>query len=138
MGGVGRLYGVCMTPKIKTIELSRAIKRKLEKNSMSQRQAAFECGVNSSTLSRIISAKGLPDFENIAKVCDWLNMPYANFLEATEDCVVFYEDQDKLEIIVALINGDENLAPEDRRKLIDIFIAAYDGFARVQNAATKV
>lgn len=123
MGGVGRLYGVRMLINIH--ELSKAIRRKLALDNISQKTAARQAGVSDSTLSRTALGKSRPDFDIFIRLCRWLDQPAENFINSDSDKIVIYPHQDPASVAAELIRRDPKMKEEYKEALIAIFTTAY-------------
>lgn len=119
---------------IKFGELFEALKRKIDRLGISQRAAAGEIGVSSSTVSRICAGRTVSiDAENIAKICAWLDVPVQRYMSDFDGNCVFFDSTEKLDVITDLILHDESIPDENKPKFIEIFSETYKQFARLGN-----
>lgn len=112
--------------------LSAAVKRCLKNKGLSQGDAAEEIKIGSSTVSRLITDHAPMDFDNVARICDWLDLPIAAFLNTDEICeelrTITRDRRNTLEIIVCIVHQDPAIRKDAKHEFAEIFAAAYSQF----------
>lgn len=78
-------------------------------------------GVSASTLSRIENGK-IPDIDTFLAVCDWLEIPPAEFIKNTED----KGKKDDYSAICAKLRTDRRLKPTVADAIATLIEAAID------------
>lgn len=117
-------------PFYRLAELSAALQRKQDRLGLTLRHIERETGVSASTLSRLQCGKTRNlDANNYAALCRWLGAPLARF-QNLGDCIAHAKDQDKLEIIIDLINRDPEIPDENKAVFVKLFSLAYGAFAK--------
>ncbi len=115
-------------PAVNVAELGMYIKRKRESEHLSLRDVAKQTQVSASTLSRIENGTGVPDTPTLARLAQWLNIPFERIVGAgqTPDSpIVYYPEESLPDIVEAHLRADRNLTPDMARALAEIFRAAY-------------
>ena len=120
-------------PLINVAELGKYIKRKRQSEHLSLRVVARETQVSASTLSRIENGTGIPDAETLARLAEWLNVPFERIVKAPhrqdEELVVYYPQESTPDIVEAHLRADRNLTPDTARALSELFRVAYKQFS---------
>lgn len=112
-------------------ELGRMIKAKRERENLSLRDLENLIYVSSSSLSRFERGVGSPDFDTLAKLAEWLDVPVERFVADEEEKsgqVTNYIDKPLPEIIREFLMKDKNLTPSNAARLAAIFQVSYEQF----------
>lgn len=90
-------------------------------NGLTLRQAAEQCGITASTLSRIERGVGDPDTLTMRRLSEWAGVPLELALDMPAPQQSFGE-------LLAFIATDGNIAPRYREQLQEIVATAYRVF----------
>jgi len=96
------------------------------------REAANECGVSSSTLSRIERAEARPDLDTVQALVNWVGVPLARVSTgpATSKRHSPTKGKDAIRSVEIQFRADPDLAPEAAEALIKIVREAYIAMKR--------
>jgi transcriptional regulator with XRE-family HTH domain len=98
-----------------------------ESKSLKLREAANECGVSSSTLSRIERAEARPDLDTVQALVNWIGVPLERVTTAalTSKHPPLRQRGDAISSVEIQFRADPDLAPEAAEALIKIVKEAY-------------
>lgn len=114
------------------------IKAKRRETGQGLRAAAAECGVSSSTLSRLErgDASSLPDADTLTKLASWLKTTVAALLSEKKK----HTDEPELttpEVVEVHLRADKRLSPETATALGRAFMLLYDQLAKGPNTKDR-
>lgn len=100
-----------------------SLEAKLARNKLSLREAARQCGVSASTLSRLLRCE-LPDMDSFGLLCGWMRTrPDVFFVEA--ELLPLAQHVTPLALVTSALRSDEALPDEAREKLVELMKVAY-------------
>lgn len=117
--------------------IAESIRRKLaDAGGMPLKEAAKECGISASTLSRLQNycSVGHIEGETMMRLATWLGVPCARLLMHGGAEARTLDLIDAKPLILDIIAADESLRPEVREALSSIFAASYDAAAKLCGA----
>lgn len=117
------------------IGLGALVKGHREGKGLSLRDAGEECGVSSSTLSRIERGEARPDLDTVQALVDWVGVPLERVVHRRGDTPKRTDKKrsDPLASVEVQFRADPNLRPEAAEALIRIMKQAYIAVAKKQN-----
>jgi len=103
-----------------------------ESKGLKLREAANECGVSSSTLSRIERAEARPDLDTVQALVNWVGVPLARVSTGpgTSKRPSPTKGKDAISSVEIQFRADPDLAPEAAEALIKIVREAYIAMKR--------
>jgi transcriptional regulator with XRE-family HTH domain len=109
------------------IGLGALVKGHRESKDLSLRDAAEECGLSSSTLSRIERGEASPDLDTVQALVDWVGVPLERVVQRRGEAPKRSDVQktDPLGSVEVQFRADPNLRPEAAEALIRIVKQAY-------------
>lgn len=120
-------------PIINVAELGHYVKRKREGNRLSLRAVAKQTQVSASTLSRIENGTGTPDAQTLARLAQWLNLPFERVIglqSQNEKPIVYFPQESLPDIVEAHLRADRKLNSDTAKALSDLFRVAYTQFSK--------
>ncbi|MGB8297685.1 MAG: helix-turn-helix transcriptional regulator [Polyangia bacterium] len=98
-----------------------------ESKGLKLREAADECGVSASTLSRIERAEARPDLDTVQALVNWIGVPLERVATgaATSKRLPSRQGDDAISSVEIQFRADPDLAPEAAEALIKIVREAY-------------
>lgn len=116
-------------PVINIVELGKNVRRKRESERLSLRDVAKQTQVSASTLSRIENGTGTPDTPTLARLAQWLSLPFERIVglnhAAADAAIVYYPRESTPDIVAAHFRADKNLTPEAASYLAEMVRLAY-------------
>jgi transcriptional regulator with XRE-family HTH domain len=104
-----------------------------EGRGLNLREAATECGVSPSTLSRIERGEARPDLDTIRALVDWVGVPVERIMTGSGDERIVRKgprsSNSALENVEIQFRADPQLRPEAAEALIRIVREAYKGLS---------
>jgi transcriptional regulator with XRE-family HTH domain len=107
------------------------VKAKRREKGIGLRDAAVECGVSPSTLSRLErgTTTSLPDADTLTKVAAWLQTPLATIFAEDSATAIDTPELSTPEIVEVHLRADKRLAPATALALGRAFRLLYDQMA---------
>lgn len=115
-------------PVINIVELGKNVRRKRESERLSLRDVAKQTQVSASTLSRIENGTGTPDTPTLARLAQWLSLPFERIVgmnQGADSAIVYYPQESTPDIVAAHFRADKNLTPEAASYLAEMVRLAY-------------
>lgn len=115
-------------PVINIVELGKNLRRKRESERLSLRDVAKQTQVSASTLSRIENGTGTPDTPTLARLAQWLSLPFERIVgmpNGGDSAIVYYPRESTPDIVAAHFRADKNLTPEAATYLAEMVRLAY-------------
>ena len=108
------------------------VQAKRREQGIGLREAATECGVSPSTLSRLERgiSTSLPDADTLAKLAAWLKTPIASFFSEEPTKVLDGPELTTPEVVEVHLRADKRLAPATALALGRAFRLLYDQMAK--------
>lgn len=102
---------------------SASLDTHITSNKLSLRDAAKQCGVSASTLSRLLRGE-TPDMDSFGLLCDWMcTRPGVFFVEV--ELLPLAQQVTPLALVASALRSDEALPDKAREKLVELVKAAY-------------
>ncbi len=88
--------------------------------------------VSNSTISRmcISSNRITSDFDTIVKIANGLGKPIQRYIDEPQKLISYYQNDDTIDKIDAILSADSNLSKEARVGIIDLMRVAYNEFTK--------
>ena len=100
-----------------------SLEAKLTRNKLSLREAAKQCGVSASTLSRLLRGES-PDIEIFGTLCEWMGESPGAFFSASGSRPQA-QGATSLGLAMSALRSDEHLPVEVREALVDLVKVVY-------------
>lgn len=111
--------------------LAALVRGHREGRGLTLRQAASECGISASTLSRIERREARPDLDTVRALVDWVGVPLERVAQRQAGSTAPRRRAgDAMSNVEIQFRADPNLKPETAEALISIVRAAYSEMVR--------
>lgn len=100
---------------------ARTLRAYRDEHDLTLAKTAEQTGVSASTLSRIENGRLAPKFETMVTLCDFMDVPIADFADLREAG----QERDTIERVAVHLRADRKLSTRAAQQIIDVVKALY-------------